>query len=193
MIKIAVFASGSGTNAENIINYFQYNNNVKVSNIFTNNVQAGVIKRAENLKVPLIIFCKDDFYQNNKVLEILKNEKIDFIALAGFLWLVPFNIIENYKQKIINIHPALLPKFGGKGMYGNKVHYKVIEDGETESGITIHYVNEKFDDGDIIFQAKCKVGKIDTPESLAIKIHQLEYEWYPKIIEKTIKSSLNSV
>ena len=187
MTKIAVFASGSGTNVENIIKHFKFNNNIIVSIIFTNNQKAGVIERANRLNVPVSIFSKEDFYQNGKVSEMLNNNKIDFIVLAGFLWLVPINIIENFKMKIINIHPALLPKYGGKGMYGEKVHKTIIENGETESGITIHYVNNKYDDGDIIFQAKCAIEKNDTPESLAQKIHILEYEFYPKVIEKTIE------
>jgi len=187
MTKIAVFASGSGTNAENIIKYFKFNNNIIVSIIFTNNQKAGVIERANRLNVPVSIFSKEDFYQNGKVSEMLKNNKIDFIVLSGFLWLVPINIIENFKMKIINIHPALLPKYGGKGMYGEKVHKTIIENGEKESGITIHYVNNKYDDGDIIFQAKCIIETNDTAESLANKIHKLEYEFYPKVIEKTIE------
>ncbi|OFX35874.1 MAG: phosphoribosylglycinamide formyltransferase [Bacteroidetes bacterium GWA2_32_17] len=187
MTKIAVFASGSGTNVENIIKHFKFNNNIIVSIIFTNNQKAGVIERANRLNVPVSIFSKEDFYQNGKVSEMLNNNKIDFIVLAGFLWLVPINIIENFKMKIINIHPALLPKYGGKGMYGEKVHKTIIENGETESGITIHYVNNKYDDGDIIFQAKCAIEKNDTPESLAQKIHILEYEFYPKVIEKIIE------
>ncbi|PIY02780.1 MAG: phosphoribosylglycinamide formyltransferase [Bacteroidetes bacterium CG_4_10_14_3_um_filter_31_20] len=187
MTKIAVFASGSGTNAENIIKHFKSNNNIIVSIIFTNNQKAGVIERANRLNVPVSIFSKEDFYQNGKVSEMLKNNKIDFIVLSGFLWLVPINIIENFKMKIINIHPALLPKYGGKGMYGEKVHKTIIENGEKESGITIHYVNNKYDDGDIIFQAKCIIETHDTAESLANKIHKLEYEFYPKVIEKTIE------
>ena len=188
--KIAIFASGSGTNAENIFKYFQLHSFTRVSLIFTNNGNAGVIKRAENFNIPVIVFNRADFYQSNKVLNILKTENVDLIVLAGFLWLIPENIIADFKQRIVNIHPALLPKYGGKGMYGNYVHCKVIEMGERESGITIHYVNEKYDDGNIVFQTKCKVTQLDTPESLARKIHELEYLWYPKIIEQIIRGSL---
>lgn len=187
MIKVAIFASGAGTNAENIIKYFCNNKEINISFIFTNNENAGIIKRAEMLKIPVVIFSKEDFHQNDKVLNFLKKENIDFIILAGFLWIVPSLIVKNFKNKIINIHPALLPKYGGKGMYGENVHKKVIENGETESGITIHFVNEKYDDGDIIFQTKCKVEKNDTHESLANKIHKLEYKFYPLIIDETIE------
>lgn len=182
MIKIAIFASGAGTNAENIVKYFENNNKIIISYILTNNEKAGVIKRAEALKIPFVIFSKDDFYKTDKILNLLKNENIDFIILAGFLWLVPSVIVKNFLNKIINIHPALLPKYGGKGMYGDNVHKKVIENCESESGITIHYVNDKYDDGDIIFQAKCQINNKDTAEMLAQKIHKLEYEFFPKII-----------
>ena len=184
--NIAIFASGSGTNAENIIKHFQLNSIAKISKIYTNNADAGVIIRATNLKVPSLIFNRADFYETNKILEDLKTENIDLIVLAGFLWLIPENIITNYNNQIINIHPALLPKYGGKGMYGNYVHSKIIEKGEKESGITIHYVNEKYDDGNIIFQTKCEITNTETPESLAKKIHTLEYEHYPKEIEKLL-------
>lgn len=184
--NIAIFASGSGTNAENIIRYFNLNSKVKVSKIYTNNAEAGVINRATNLNVSVFIFNKEDFKYSTIILDDLLSEKIDLIVLAGFLWLIPENIIANFKNKIINIHPALLPKYGGKGMYGNFVHSKVIEMGEKESGITIHYVNDKYDDGNIIFQAKCEVVINETPESLAQKIHKLEFEHFPKEIEKLL-------
>lgn len=184
--KIAIFASGSGTNAENIIRHFNPNLNVKVSKIYTNNAEAGVIVRAKRLNVPVLVFNKDEFKQSTEIIDDLKAENIDFIVLAGFLWLIPENITSNFTNKIINIHPALLPKYGGKGMYGHFVHEKVIEMGEKESGITIHYVNEKYDEGDIVFQAKCTITKDDTPDSLAKKIHLLEYEHFPKEIEKLL-------
>lgn len=189
MTKIAIFASGAGTNAENIVKYFEKNKEIIVSYILTNNENAGVIKKSETLKIPIIIFSKEEFYQNDKILDLLKNENIDFIILAGFLWLVPSVIVKNFKNKIINIHPALLPKYGGKGMYGDKVHKKVIENCESESGITIHYVNDKYDDGDVICQVKCVIEKDDTPESLAQKIHMLEHKHFPEAIEKLVFSN----
>lgn len=181
--RMAIFASGSGSNAENIARYFKERSSAIISLILTNKSDAFVIQRADSLKIPVIIFNRDDFYNTSKVLHILIENKIDFIVLAGFLWLIPGNITRAFNNKIVNIHPALLPEFGGKGMFGDHVHKKVIEAGKTESGITIHYVNEKYDEGNIIFQAKCEVTKSDTPESLANKVHQLEYENYPKIIE----------
>ena len=185
-INIAIMASGSGTNAENIVQYFSKEKSLSVSLILTNKEDAFVIQRAKRHKIPCVIFNKDDFYTNDRVQSILMENHIEFIILAGFLWLIPEKIIKLYHRKIINIHPALLPDFGGKGMYGNYVHQKVIETGQKESGITIHYVNENYDDGDILFQARCKVDKLDTPESLAKKIHKLEYLHYPKIIGKLL-------
>lgn len=184
--NIAIFASGSGTNAENIIKHFNLNSKAIVSKIYTNNADAGVINRATSLNVPVFIFNKEDFKLSNVILDDLLSEKIDLIVLAGFLWLIPENIIANFKNKIINIHPALLPKYGGKGMYGNFVHTKIIEMREKESGITIHYVNDKYDDGNIIFQAKCEISINDTPESLAKKIHELEQKYFPIEIEKLL-------
>lgn len=186
MKNIAIFASGSGSNAENIIKYFEEKKSAKVIIILTNNPHAYVLDRAARLGVPSIIFDRKDFHDGSMVLNILLAHKVDFIALAGFLWLVPDNILVNYKRRIINIHPALLPDFGGKGMYGDKVHRAVIEAGRKESGITIHYVNEEYDKGEIIFQAKCAVSPGETPESLAAKIHELEYRYYPEVIEKLI-------
>jgi phosphoribosylglycinamide formyltransferase-1 len=186
MSNIAIFASGSGTNAEEIIRYFSTKNNTKVTLILTNKREAYVLKRAANHNIPSVFFDHKDFYQNTTVLDILSEHKIDLVVLAGFLWLVPENILNSYYKRIINIHPALLPSYGGKGMYGEKVHKSVIENGEKESGITIHYVNRDYDSGDIIFQARCKVEKDDTAETLASKIHALEYEYYPKVIEEVI-------
>lgn len=183
MEKIALFASGSGSNVENIFRYFQHNDNIQIELVLCNNPDAGVIYRCNNLKIKYVIFDKSDFYNSNKIIDVLSFYRIDFIVLAGFLWLVPKNIIEKYSNKIINIHPALLPKYGGKGMYGMNVHKSVIDNKEKESGITIHYVNEKYDRGDIIFQSVCKIEENDTPEILARKIHEMEYEYFPKIIE----------
>jgi phosphoribosylglycinamide formyltransferase-1 len=152
----------------------------------SNRSEAFVLKRAAAQNVKSVFFDRSDFYSSGKVLDLLLSESIDFIVLAGFLWLVPENILQSYEGRIINIHPALLPRFGGKGMFGDKVHKSVIESHEQESGITIHYVNRFYDDGNIIFQSKCRVDASDTPESLAAKVHALEYEHYPKIIEDLI-------
>lgn len=186
MTNIAIFASGSGSNAENIVNYFKENNDFSVNLILTNNSNAFVIERAKKLKITCAIFDKNELTNSPLVLNVLKEYKIDFIVLAGFLLLIPKELIINYPNKIINIHPALLPKYGGKGMYGDSVHKAVIENKERESGITIHYINEKYDEGAIIFQAKCKVEDNDTFEDVAQKVHKLEYEHFPKIIEKVL-------
>jgi phosphoribosylglycinamide formyltransferase-1 len=186
MRNIAIFASGSGTNAEKIIQYFSTRNSAKVSLVLSNKRQATVLKRAAALNVRTVFFEHKEFYVTGKVLRYLTLYKIDFIVLAGFLWLVPENIVEQYSGRIINLHPALLPAYGGKGMYGEYVHKAVIENHETESGITIHYVNKLYDKGDIIFQARCKVDPSDTPESLAEKIHYLEYQHYPRVIEEVV-------
>jgi len=187
MIRIAIFASGSGSNAENIYNYFKDNNSVEISLILTNNSKAFVIERAQNLAVKSHIFSKSDFSNTNSVLSILEENKIDLVVLAGFLLKIPENLIKAYPNKIVNIHPALLPKYGGKGMYGDNVHKAVVAANETESGITIHFVNENYDEGKIIFQAKCPVLENDTFETVASKIHALEYEHFPKIIDTLIK------
>lgn len=186
MRNIAIFASGSGTNAENIIQYFSNRNTAKVSLVLSNKRQAMVLKRAEALKIRTVFFEHKEFYITGKVLRYLGLYKIDFIVLAGFLWLVPENIIEQYPGRIINIHPALLPGYGGKGMYGDAVHKAVIGNRDKESGISIHYVNKLYDKGDIIFQERCKVDPSDTPDLLAEKVHALEYLHYPKIIEDLV-------
>ncbi len=186
MIKIAIFASGSGTNAENIAKYFDNHLRARVDIILSNNPNAYVLERAKKLHIPAIVFTREQLYEDNTVLNLLKFRGIDFIALAGFLWKIPENIIKAYPQRIVNIHPALLPKYGGKGMYGNHVHKAVLEAGEKKSGITIHYVNENYDEGDIIFQTQCPVLPDDTVETLAQRLHQLEYEHYPRIIEQLI-------
>jgi phosphoribosylglycinamide formyltransferase 1 len=186
MRNIAILASGSGTNAENIIKYFSNSNSVKVSLVLSNKRQALVLKRAEMLNIRTVFFERKEFYVTGKVLRYLALYKIDFIILAGFLWLVPENIIEQYPGRIINIHPALLPRYGGKGMYGDSVHKAVIGNKDKESGITIHYVNKQYDEGDIIFQAKCKVDPSDTPSTLAERVHALEYAHYPEVIEELV-------
>ena len=185
-MNIAIFASGSGTNAECIGNYFDKNPNAEVRLILTNKKDAGVIKRAENLGIRTIIFNKMELYETTKIADILEEEKIDLVVLAGFLLLIPENLLEKYPGRILNIHPALLPKYGGKGMYGKRVHEAVIENGEQYSGISIHFVNEKYDDGQIIFQDRLEVMPDDTPDSLASKIHQLEYKHYPRVIEDVL-------
>jgi len=182
MNNIVLFASGSGSNVENIVNFFKNDPNINVSMILTNNPKAYVIQRAEKLGIPVRIFNRDDFYKNSAILDLLKEINPDLVVLAGFLWLIPAGLISAFPDRIINIHPALLPKYGGKGMYGSKVHEAVVENGEKESGITIHYVNEKYDEGNIIFQAKCNVLPSDSPDDVAEKVHQLEYEHFPKVI-----------
>lgn len=186
MRKVSLFASGSGTNVENIINYFKDHESIKIDSVYTNNQDAYVIKRCRRLNVDSYTFNRFDLYESDNVISVLRERQVDFIALAGFLWLLPQTIINLYPNRIINIHPALLPKYGGQGMYGKKVHEAVINNGETESGITVHYINEKYDDGDIIFQANCEVLPDDTPDSLAERVHELEYAHYPKIIEKML-------
>jgi len=187
MKNIAIFASGSGSNAENIIKYFANKKDIKTALIVSNKKDAYVHQRAKSLNIESVTFSKSDFYDTDKVLEILQQKSIDFIVLAGFLLKVPENIISEYPARIINIHPALLPKYGGKGMYGDNVHKAVVENKERESGITIHYVNENYDEGAIIFQAKCEVLPTDTFEEVAKKVHALEYKHFPIVIEEILK------
>jgi len=184
--RIAIFASGSGSNAQKIMEHFKRNSEAEVVLILTNNPQAYVLQRADNFEIPSHIFTRHEFYDTDDVIRLLKNLQVDLIVLAGFLWLVPVALLNAFPNKIINLHPALLPKFGGKGMYGSNVHQAVIAAGEKESGITIHYVDEHYDNGDIIFQEKCPVSPGDTPEALAAKIHQLEYQHFPRVIEQVI-------
>lgn len=186
MKRIAIFASGNGSNAEGIVNYFKKRKTAEVAIILSNNPKAYVLERARDLGVRHITFNRADFYQSGVVLSVLKKEAIDFIVLAGFLWLVPEQLVNAYPNKILNIHPALLPKYGGKGMYGAKVHEAVKSRGEPESGITIHLVNKNYDEGDIVFQATCPVHADDTPEDIAQKVHELEYQHYPRVIDKVI-------
>lgn len=187
MKRLAVFASGSGTNFQQICEYFkEKNSDIKIELLVVNKANAYVVERAKQLNVKSVYFNREDFYSSEKVVECLLENQIDFIVLAGFLWLVPSNILKNYENKIINIHPALLPKYGGKGMHGHHVHQAVIAAKEQESGITIHYVNEKYDEGNIIFQAKCSITPEDTADSLAEKIHLLEKEHFPKVIDNLL-------
>jgi phosphoribosylglycinamide formyltransferase-1 len=182
---MAVFASGSGTNAENLIEHFNKTFDKRVVMVLSNNAEAYVLKRAEHLGVPTEVFTRQEL-REGKVLRRLLGNDIDFVVLAGFLWLVPQNIIDAYRNRIVNIHPALLPKYGGKGMYGHHVHEAVLANGDKESGITIHYVNEKYDSGDIIFQARCPVMPDDTPGTLQQRVHALEYEHFPRVVEMLI-------
>lgn len=186
MKNIAIFASGSGTNAENIAACFKDHPRVRVQLILSNKPDAFVLKRAEKFNIPTFVFNRQQLYHTDEVLRILQEYRIDLIVLAGFLWLVPGNILSAFPNSIINIHPALLPKYGGKGFYGMVVHEAVIGSGDSESGITIHFVNECYDAGQIIFQARCPVDVTDTPETLAMKVHALEYKYFPEIIEKLL-------
>ena len=185
-LKIALFASGSGSNVENIIEYFSENRELLFPLIVSNKRDAFVHERARRLGVPSVSFTAAEFREGTTILQLLQEKEIDFIVLAGFLLKIPETILKAYPTKIINIHPALLPKFGGKGMYGHYVHEAVVAAGERESGITIHQVNEQYDKGSIIFQARCPVDPTDTPETLAHKIHELEYRHYPTVIEQMI-------
>ncbi|MBB1546763.1 MAG: phosphoribosylglycinamide formyltransferase [Capnocytophaga sp.] len=186
MLKIVVFASGSGSNAERIATYFAEKGTAQVQAILSNNPQAGVLARAKRLAIPSIVFDRQAFYHSDIVLNLIKSLQPDLIVLAGFLWKVPAYLTEAYPDKIINIHPSLLPKYGGKGMYGAHVHQAVIDHGEKESGITIHYENEHYDEGNIIFQAKTEVLPTDTADTLAEKIHQLEYQHFPEVISRFV-------
>jgi phosphoribosylglycinamide formyltransferase-1 len=187
--NIAIFASGEGTNAQRIIDYFKDSAAFRVSIVVSNKPDAPVLKRAEMAGIPFhVINNKAEFYDTRQTINILKTVKTDLIVLAGFLWMIPDNLIKAFPDRIINIHPALLPKFGGKGMYGMNVHKAVITAGENESGISIHYVNEHYDEGKIISQHKCEITKSDTPESLAQKIQQLEHEFFPQIIETILRN-----
>lgn len=184
--RIAVFASGSGSNAEEIFTYFQYHPAVEVRLLLSNNVKAPVLQRAEKFRIKTKTFGKAQFQDSYEVLAWLKEEKITHLVLAGFMWHIPEYLTHAYSGKIINIHPALLPKFGGKGMYGRFVHEAVKVAGEVESGITIHEVNEQYDEGRIVFQATCAVTETDTPESIALKVQKLEHLHYAKEIERWI-------
>jgi len=184
--NIAIFASGSGTNALNICEHFKNRKAANVTTLVCNKPNAKVIERLQPFNVELILIEKFDFKQPESLIKKLQNAQIELIVLAGFLWLIPVELIRAFPDKIINLHPALLPKYGGKGMYGMNVHKAVLKNGEKESGVTIHYVNEVYDEGKIIFQAALILDKNETPESLARRIHQLEYEYYPKVIENVL-------
>lgn len=186
-VKIAILASGSGSNAENIINYFSGRNEVEFPLILSNKADAYVHKRAKNLGIESYTLSRDEIKNPSLLIELLKKYGIDFIVLAGYLLKIPAELIKEYPGKIVNIHPALLPKFGGKGMYGDFVHESVINSGEIQSGITIHLVNENYDEGEHLFQAKCDIEPGETAHSLAAKVHELEYVHFPEQIDKYIK------
>jgi phosphoribosylglycinamide formyltransferase-1 len=185
--KIAIFASGSGTNAEKIMSYFQHHELGEVSLVLSNKPDAYVLERARKYNVPTHVFDRERFYNSTEVLDLMTSTGISLVVLAGFLWLVPTDLIRAFPDRMINIHPALLPKYGGKGMYGRYVHEAVLKNKEKESGISIHFVNEVYDDGKIIRQEKCEVKPDDTPETLAQRIHLLEYRYYPLVIEELLQ------
>lgn len=187
--KIVLFASGSGSNVENIARYFQHRPEISIAAVLTNKKDAKVLERCDRLAISGLFFNRIAFYDSDCVLDILKAFDPDLIVLAGFLLKIPEKIIQAFPDKIINIHPALLPKYGGKGMYGNKVHQAVKANGDTETGITIHYVNENYDEGAIIHQVKTLISKKDEVETIAHKIHALEYAHFPRVIEKILASS----
>jgi len=188
MKRIVIFASGSGSNAQRIAEYFSASDTARVVMIFSNRADAYVLQRACRMNIPAVVFNKADFYENDLIYHHLFDVNPDLIVLAGFLWKVPEKIVQAFPKRIINIHPALLPKYGGKGMYGDHVHRAVIENREKESGITIHYVNENYDEGAIILQIRCEIDAGDTHEILAEKVHALEYEHYPKTIEMILRA-----
>lgn len=191
MQNIVIFASGAGSNAENIIRYFKNSTKKSVVAVFTNNANAKVIEKAKNLDVQTIVFNKDELY-GDFVLKNLKELNPDLIVLAGFLLKFPEHIIIEYPNKIINIHPALLPKYGGKGMYGKYVHQAVLDNKENETGITIHYVNEQFDEGGIIFQKATSISDCQSADEIANKVHELEQRFFPEIIDQLLNGNLNS-
>ena len=184
---IAIFASGSGSNARKILEYFEDREDIEVALIVTNKRKAGVLAHAREFDVPTLSMDRSFFYNSSGILNVLKSEKIDLIVLAGFLWLIPSYLIETFPNKIINIHPALLPKYGGKGMYGHHVHEAVKANGDKESGMTIHYVNERFDEGGHIFQAKCGLEDTDTAEDIAGKVLELEHANYARVIDEILQ------
>ncbi|HDR88503.1 MAG TPA: phosphoribosylglycinamide formyltransferase [Bacteroidetes bacterium] len=186
MKHIAVFASGTGTNAENLIRHFRKHPHCRVNLVLCNKPGAGVLDRAARLGVKSMVFTRQDLYETGRVLNLLKEHRVDFIVLAGFLWLIPQPVLEAFPGRIINIHPALLPAYGGKGMYGRRVHEAVINNRDKKSGVTVHLVNEEYDAGNILFQEECDVLPGDTPDTLAERVHQLEYEYYPRVVEDWI-------
>lgn len=188
--RIAIFASGNGSNFQRIVEYFAGNADVEVAALYSNRKVAFAIGRAANLGISTVVFDRERFYHTSDILNDLQKRSIDWIVLAGFLWLIPDDILRAYDGRILNIHPALLPKYGGKGMYGMRVHEAVVAAGDTESGITIHLVNEHYDEGQVVFQARCPVLPNDTAEDVAQKIHALEYAHFPKVIAELLSKKL---
>lgn len=186
MKRLAILASGSGSNAENIVKHFSHSTDVEVVAIITNKPDAYVLTRAEYLKIPSYTFTRTDFTEGDKVITLLDELKVDWVILAGFLVLLPEKMINKYNDRIVNIHPSLLPEFGGKGMYGDRVHKAVVEARKTETGITIHKIDAQYDRGTIVFQAKCAIKPLDNAEKVAQKVHALEYKFFPQIIENLV-------
>jgi phosphoribosylglycinamide formyltransferase-1 len=185
--RIAIFASGSGSNAQKLMEHFKRSPDVEIALVLTNNADAYVLQRADSFEIPSHIFDRNEFYHTDQIIDLLKNLDIDLIVLAGFLWLIPKNLLHEYPGRIINIHPAILPKYGGKGMYGDHVHQAVMAANEPEGGITIHYVNENYDEGEYIYQAKYRIDKTDNLEMIKFKGQQLEHLHYPRIVEGIVK------
>ncbi|RZK40773.1 MAG: phosphoribosylglycinamide formyltransferase [Pedobacter sp.] len=185
--RIAIFASGSGSNAQKLMEHFKRSVEIEIALVLTNNPDAYVLQRADSFEIPSHIFDRQEFYHTDNIIDLLKNLDIDLIVLAGFLWLIPKNLLHEYPGRIINIHPAILPQYGGKGMYGDFVHLAVLKAGETEGGITIHYVNENYDEGEYIYQAKYRIDKDDNLEMIKFKGQQLEHLHYPRVVEGIVK------
>jgi phosphoribosylglycinamide formyltransferase-1 len=190
MKRLAIFASGTGSNAKRLIDYFSGNKNISVALVISNRKEAGALEIARKAGIPAVSFLKEEFYNSSTVIEKLISEKIDFIVLAGFLIKVPDNILKVYENRIVNIHPALLPDFGGRGMYGLNVHKAVTESGKKESGITIHLVNEHYDEGKVLFQAKCPVMENDSAEVLAARVQELEHKWFPEVVKQFVENKI---
>lgn len=191
--NIAIFASGTGTNAKKIIEYFEGSDDIAIRMIVSNRPGAPVLQIAAGHGIETLLLSRQSFYETTALLDRLEEAGIDFIVLAGFLWLIPAYLVEAYRGRMINIHPALLPGYGGKGMYGMKVHEAVAGSGDSETGITIHYVNERYDEGDIIFQARCPVSPGDTPEDIAHHVQRLEHRYFPIVIEKLLKNRITDI
>jgi phosphoribosylglycinamide formyltransferase-1 len=187
--RLALFASGSGSNAENLIRYFSSHPTIEIVEVLCNKPNAFVLQRCQTLQTPSFVFNRADFYDHSVVVDRLLNQNVDYVVLAGFLWLIPTSLVKAFPNRILNIHPSLLPKFGGKGMYGAYVHEAVFKAKETVTGITIHLVNEHYDEGKIIAQFSCPLEAVDTPELIAEKVHQLEYTHLPKVVEDFIAQS----
>lgn len=188
--RLSIFASGSGSNAEKFFEHFQNHPKIEIVSVFTNNKSAGVIERADRFGIQHHVYNRTYWEKGEQIIQILKEEEVDFIVLAGFMLLIPEKLVKEFSDKIFNIHPALLPKFGGQGMYGSNVHKAVKAAGETESGLTIHFVNEHYDEGKIIFQEKCQLVPTDSAEDIAAKVLKLEHKNYPKVVEREVLKSI---